>query len=162
MEEQQKKLVRLLVALLAIGIVGALCAVAVNAARARSRDAVRLSNVRQAQSALEDAFNATNAYPKADGIALGATGATCLGEGGFAAACQGRAFLRVVPGTDGKGLDGLSSCGTEQNAACYASFKEASTYRIQFELERDWPEAGLAKGLNCASPDGMSAGACRL
>lgn len=162
MEEQQRKIVELLVVLFVIGVIGALCAVAVNAARARSRDAVRISNVRQVQSALENAFNAGNAYPAGEGIALGSGAAACLGEDGFAAACQGRTFLRVVPATDGKGLDGLSFCAGVADAACYLSLREESTYRIQFELERDWREAGLAKGLNCASPEGVTAGACRL
>lgn len=162
MEEQQKKVVQLLVVLLAVGIIGALCAVAVNTARAHSRDAVRLSGVRQVQAALENAFNVNNRYPSGEGIPLGVGAATCLAEQGFAAACQGRAFLRFVPPTDGTGLDGLSSCGGAENAACYVALREDSIYRIQFELERDWPQAGLAKGLNCASPDGLSAGACRL
>lgn len=163
MEERQRKIIQILAGLLAIGLIGAFAAVEVNAARAQARDAVRLSNVRQVQAAMENYFNQKNAYPPGgEGIALGVLETGCLGEEGFAASCAGATFLRRVPATVVKGLDGLASCAGEADALCYLSIREDSTYRIQFELEGNWPEAGLAKGLNCASPDGLSAGACRL
>ena len=155
--------IELLVALLVIGLIGTFAAIEVNAARGQARDAVRLSSVRQIQSGMENYFNQKNMYPPGtEGLALGIQETGCLGEEGFAAACTGATFLRSVPGAVTKGLGGLASCAGEPDAFCYISLQDNSTYRIQFELEGAWPEASLAKGLNCASPDGLTAGACRL
>lgn len=157
--------VELILALALIALVTAFSAIAVNAARSTQRDAVRLSNVRQVQAALEQFFNETNAYPAGAAIPLGDGSSTaCLDEAGFAATCgsAGRTFLRVVPGTIAKGLDGLSMCGTPaRDAFCYLQTQEGDSYRIQFELEKALAEVGLQAGLNCASPDGVAGGACR-
>ena len=154
-----------LIVVLIIGLVGTFAAVAVNSARAKQRDAVRLSNVRQVQSALEDYFNERNAYPTGSALPLGDSAeSACLGTGGFAASCSGddTVFLRVVVGTVDNGLKGKSVCGTpERNAFCYASMEEGSSYGIQFELENALTQVGFAKGANCATPDGMKAGICQ-
>src|SRR3989344_922774 len=146
--------VELLIAIGVIALVGVGCAVALNSSRARTRDAVRVSNVRQIQAALENYITATNAYPPGEAVPLGATETACLGESGFASSCNGKTYLKIVPATESKGLDGLSSCGAAANAFCYLAIQDASGYRIQFELERDWADAGLRKGINCASPEG--------
>lgn len=157
-------LVELLIVILVIGLVGSLAAVAVNSARSKQRDASRLSNVRQLQSALEDYFNETNAYPSGTALPLGdSTQSSCLGTGGFAANCSGDAsvFLRVVIGTLDKGLDGAVTCGTpERNAFCYSAATDGADYAIGFELENALPQVGLEKGANCATPEGMKGGAC--
>lgn len=154
-----------LIVVLIIGLVGSLAAVAVNSARAKQRDAVRLSNVRQVQSALEDYFNESNAYPAGTALPLGDSAeSVCLGTGGFAANCSGddNVFLRVVVGTVDNGLKGASVCGTpERNAFCYSSLEDGTAYGIQFELENALTQVGLAKGANCATPDGMKAGICQ-
>lgn len=157
-------IIEILIVVLIIGLVGTFAAIAVNTARSKSRDATRLSAVRQTQSALEDYFNETNAYPTAEGIPLGdSTQSVCLGTGGFHANCSGdeSVFLRVVTATLDTGLKGSSVCGTPgRNAYCYASSSDGTAYVIQFELENALPQVGLVKGANCATPDGMKAGAC--
>lgn len=157
--------IELMIALLVIGLVTAGSALAVNAARSRQRDAVRLSNVRQVQAGLELHFNETSSYPSGSAIPLGdALSTGCLNVAGFAASCSadGKTFLRVVPGTVSKGLSGLSSCGTPaRDAFCYLQVQEGSAYRIQFELENALAEIGLQAGINCASPDGLNGGQCR-
>ncbi len=156
--------VEVLIVVLIIGLVGTLAVVAVNSARTKQRDAVRLSNVRQVQSALEDYFNESNAYPPGTELPLGdSSQSVCLGTGGFAASCSGdgSVFLRVVVGTIDNGLDGKSTCGSPaRDAFCYSAQDDASSYGIQFELENALTQVGLAKGANCATPDGMKAGAC--
>lgn len=157
-------LVEALVVVLIIGIVGTLAGVAVNAARSKQRDATRLSNVRQIQSALEDYFNESNAYPAGTGLPLGdSTQSVCLGSGGFAANCSGEdsVYLRVLVGTLDKGLQGDATCGTPaRNAFCYSVNEDGSVYGIDFELENALSEVGLIEGANCASPDGMKDGRC--
>lgn len=156
--------VELLAVILIIGLVGTFAAVAVNAARSKQRDASRLSNVRQVQSALEDYFNEANAYPLGSALPLGdSSQSACLGSGGFAASCSAdeSVYLRVVIGTLDKGLEGGATCGEPaRNAFCYSVGEDGSGYGITFELENALPEVGLAEGANCATPDGMKDGRC--
>ncbi len=158
-------LIELLIVLALIGLIGVLAAVAVGSARSKQRDATRLSAVRLTQSALEDYFNDTNAYPVGTGLPLGdSSGSACLGSEGFAASCTGSdtTFLRVVTGTISTGLDDLVTCGEPTRSAfCYTQTAEGTGYTIQFELENALPPVGLAAGINCATPTGFSAGTCK-
>ncbi len=155
----------ILTIVLVVGIISTLAAVAVNTARSKQRDATRLSQVRQLQSALEDHFGNANTYPVGDGLPLGdAAVSACLAGGGFAGDCTGEQdiYLRVVRGTVDIGLQGLNACGTPaRNAFCYTQRRGGDDYVIQFELENALSETGLVKGLNCATPQGMIGGACR-
>lgn len=158
--------IEVIIVLAVILVIGVLAAVAVNNARSKQRDATRLSQVRQVQSALEQFFNEVSVYPESgEGLLpLGdARASACLGLSGFRADCSSEeaVFLRRIPGTLDKGLEGLSICGNPpRNAFCYLGVEGDSDYRIQFELENNWSQVGLAQGLNCASPEGMSAGRC--
>jgi len=158
-------LLEVLIILGMIGLVGTFAALAVNAARSRQRDATRLSQVRQGQSALEDYFGTMNSYPPGEQLPLGDSAqSSCLGTGGFKTDCSGDrdVFLRIIRGTTGAGLKGLVACGTPlRNAFCYTQRKGGDSYAIQFELENALPEVGIVKGVNCATPDGMAGGACR-
>ncbi len=157
-------LVELLIVLGILAIVATLAAVAVGAARSKQRDATRISNVRQLQSALEDYFNETNSYPSGTRLALGdASLSACLGSSGFQGDCSGdrSVIMRVVLGTYQKGLEGLVACGEpSRNAFCYLQRLEGVDYSIEFELENGLPPAGLVSGINCATPDGMKGGSC--
>lgn len=164
-ETKRFSLLEILIVTAIIALVGTFAAVAVNAARSRERDATRLSQVRQMQSALEDYFGTANGYPPGSGLPLGDTAqAACLGTGGFKADCSGDAdvFMRLVRATLDSGLKGQVACGTPlRSAFCYTQQKGGNAYGIQFELENSLPEAGLAQGVNCATPDGMKNGACQ-
>jgi prepilin-type N-terminal cleavage/methylation domain-containing protein len=158
-------LIELLIAIGVVLIIGTLAALAVNSARAKQRDATRLSQVRMLQAAMENYFNDQNAYPDNQALPLGdARLAACLGEAGFAADCAAdkKVYLKNIAGTLPSGLKGQVTCGTPpRNAFCYTALLDASTYRIQFEIEKDWLAVGLKKGINCASPEGVAAGRCR-
>lgn len=156
-------LIETLVILAIIGVLGVLAAVAVNSARVKQRDAVRLSHVRQMQSALEDFYVQNNVYPEGGGIPLGSTVIGCLDTESFKPLCDAGAtnvLVRRIPATIATGLDELVTCGGSTSAYCYAHLQGAKSYAIQFELERPVPLANLAEGLNCATPEGMSAGTC--
>ncbi|MFC1788188.1 type II secretion system protein [Patescibacteria group bacterium] len=167
MESQQKgfTLIELLVVIAIIALVGTLAAVAVNSARSKQRDATRLSNIRQMQSALEDYFNESNAYPPGESLPLGdGSVSACLSLDGFSGDCTGESvvFMRIVTGTFTSGLDGLVACGTPQRSAfCYSQVSDRSNYMIEFELENALPQAGLVAGVNCATPNGIEGGQCQ-
>lgn len=158
-------LVEILVVIAIIALIGTFAAVAVNAARSKERDAVRLSHMRQMQTALEDFFMENNQYPSAlEAVALGYGNAGCLSTDGFAANCEaaGDIIMRAIPSGLSAGLKGQSNCGGASNAYCYLPVSEAQAYVISFELENAVPLAKLTKGLNCAAPEGISAGACQV
>lgn len=165
MDQQKVTLIEILVVVAIIALVGTLSFFAVSSARSVQRDATRLSNVRQIQSALEDYFNEDNAYPAGDHIPLGdSTQSACLGITGFHADCSAETttLMRFVPRAYESGLKGNVVCGNpSRKAFCYSLFGEGSAYGIEFELENALPAAGLQKGINCASPGKMSAGACQ-
>ncbi|KKR89540.1 MAG: hypothetical protein UU36_C0024G0001, partial [Candidatus Uhrbacteria bacterium GW2011_GWE2_41_1153] len=127
--------------------------------RSRTRDAVRMSDVRQIQAGLELFFIDHNAYPESvEATALGTPTTGCLSEQGFSSNCADGLYLEAVPSTPTSGLNQLSSCSDRSNAYCY--FAENGNYRISFELEHDNPLIGLVKGLNCATESGLESGAC--
>jgi type II secretion system protein G len=75
-------LIELLVVIAIIGILSAVVLVSLNSARAKSRDARRLSDIRQIMTALEIYYNDNGAYPDAGGGAGGnATGPTAAATG---------------------------------------------------------------------------------
>jgi prepilin-type N-terminal cleavage/methylation domain-containing protein len=165
MNEKGFTLIELLVVIAIIAIVGVFAVVAVNSARSEQRDATRLSNVRLMQSALEDFFNETNMYPNGEGVPLGDSAVSgCLSANGFLGDCsmEDIVFMRTVTPSLSKGLDGVVSCGNPaRQASCYTQTLEGAGYMIEFELENNLRSAGLQKGLNCASPNGMEAGICK-
>jgi prepilin-type N-terminal cleavage/methylation domain-containing protein len=146
----------LLIAIGVIAVLGALAVWNVSAARSRARDAVRVAQVSRVQSALEEYFSQNNKYPDGQALPLGEGAALCLGKDGFAAACTGAAFLNVVSASDPAGLKGLATCGDPAHAAfCYSQSSNGAGYVIDFELENAVPEAGLGKGVVCATKDGI-------
>lgn len=157
-------LIEILIVVAIIALIGTLSAVAVNSARSKQRDATRLANIRQLQTAMEDYYNENNAYPIGELMPIGdATVSACLGVSGFHADCstESATLLRFAPTTFEDGLKDIVTCGDpKRNAFCYTQRTEGSSYVIHFELENGLPSVGLQKGVNCATPDGMQAGVC--
>lgn len=157
-------LVEILLVVGVILLISVFAVIAVNAARSKQRDAVRLSNVRQIQTSLENYFTDRNTYPLGTALPLGDSAqSACLGSDGFAGNCGGAdtLFLRVVPGTYQNGLKSLVMCGEpSRDAFCYTLGEDGMSYKIQFELENAVSMAGLLDGINCATPQGIVGGAC--
>jgi type II secretory pathway pseudopilin PulG len=154
--------IELLIVILIIGLLGLAAAVAVGSARSSTRDAVRLSDVRQTQTSLELYFNDSNMYPASESFgALGSIDMRCLSSEGFVSTCtlgQETVYMNVISPTPEQGLKKLAGCSGAQNAYCYISTEDE--YRVQFELENANPILGLQKGLNCATERGIGAGVC--
>ncbi len=155
--------IEILIVALIIGLLGVSAVLAISNARSQARDAVRLSDIRQIQTGLELAFNDFSSYPESlTPSALGTPSANCLRQDGFAASCNRTTdtiYVEVIAPPPTAGLNGLVSCGGENNVYCFTGFQGA--YRIQFELEKAQPLLNLVKGVNCATESGFEAGTCR-
>ncbi len=147
-------LIELLVVIAIIGLLSTLAVVALNSARQRSRDAKRVSDIRQVQTALELGFSETNNYPAGTSLALGSTNYRVLcnvsGAASFVAASTncggGTIYMGLVP-----------SNPTPNGANyVYTSSSGTGTYSITFTLEGATGQLG--SGANCANQNGIQAG----
>lgn len=149
-------LIELLVVIAIIGILSTLAVVALNNARAKSRDAKRVSDIKQIQTALELRFADSNGYPSvATAIALGSTNYKCLTDAsaGFVASCgTDTVYMGQVPANPTPGGADYMYCSTTRAAptTCAAS---TESYMITFSLEGQ--TGGLAPGIHTATPNGI-------
>ena len=125
-------LIELLVVIAIIGLLATLAVVALNNARAKSRDARRVSDIKQIQTALEMYFNDHNGYP----TALPAAGSPVVGTMTPVVTYMGK-----VPGNPTPG--GIT----------YSYVGDASGYTIYFVLESG--AGGLKAGTHTARPSGL-------
>lgn len=141
-------LIELLVVIAIIGLLSTLAVVALNNARQKSRDAKRVSDVKQVSTALELFFADNNGYPvAATAITLGDDTHKCLDKGGFVAttACTtAPTYMGLVP---------KAPTPPAADAYTYAS-SDGSTYTITFSLEGT--TGGLAgPASHTATPSGI-------
>jgi len=138
-------LIELLVVIAIIGLLATLSVVALNNARLKSRDAKRVSDIKQIQTALELYFVDANAYPYASAaIVLGTTGkvlcSTTTAGVGFQADATGclTTYMGQVPAAPTPPTGG---------AYTYTSLTAGAgaTYSLVFGLE------GATGGLTCGT-----------
>ncbi len=119
-------LVELLVVIAIIGILSTLSVVSLNSARAKARDARRLSDIKQIRTALEMYFDSNMSYP--DGTTtttLGVNTTACLTSAGWVStsSCTGIIYMQKVP-------------SDPQPTRSYQYSKvDATHYRIAYYLE---------------------------
>lgn len=135
--KQAFTLLELLVVVAIIGIISTLAIVALQGARAKARDAKRISDIRQIQTALELHFNDFSAYPSE--VLPGGT----IGEGAST-------YMLVVP-QGPTPADG--SCSSTEYV--YQQLDGGRSYYIQFCLSGN--TGSLGAGVKCASPMGIIA-----
>lgn len=134
-------LIELLVVIAIIGVLSTLSIVALNSARARSRDAKRISDVKQLQTALEMYYNDNGAYPA--GTTLPSPLAT-----------NSVVYMTSVPAAPTP-ADG--SCTTANNAYVYTSRafggQTAGSYTLTYCLGA--ATGNIASGTGTATPAGI-------
>lgn len=137
-------LIELLVVIAIIGLLSTLAVVSLNNARQKSRDAKRVADIKQIQTALELYFVDQDGYPvETSAVSLGTTGYTTLGSAsGWSGSCGGTCYMGQVPSNPSPGGSAYS----------YTS-ADGSTYSITFTLEG--PTGQLAAGAHTATPSGI-------
>lgn len=134
-------LIELLVVIAIIGLLSTLAVVALNSARLKSRDAKRVSDIKQIQTSLELYFNDQNAYPTATAT-VGSGAYACLGTGGFGSSACAGAYMGQVP-----------AAPTPPTGNVYVYTSAGTTYTIAFTLEGT--TGGLSSGARTATPSGI-------
>ncbi len=161
-------LIELLVVIAIIGLLATLSVVALNNARQKSRDAKRVSDIKQIQTALELYFADNDQYPVPNGsnsVLIGDQSTSggngnydvlCNTSAGFVAntsACSGATvYMGQVPDNPTPYGDCDNYTYTPLDSSGNASDSGAS-YRIVFCLEGD--TGGLSSGTRTATPDGI-------
>lgn len=143
MKKNNKKgftLIELLVVIAIIGLLSTLSILALNTARARSRDARRVSDIKQMQTALEMYFNDVSKYPPNVEMDPGDKLATGTGV-----------YMASVPKPPTPSNDG--NCTTPAPAYTYAVGAGDSTYSITYCLGA--PVNDITAGWHTATPAGV-------
>lgn len=137
-------LIELLVVIAIIGILASIVLVSLNSARAKGRDAKRVSEIRQIKYALELYYNFNNTYPACI-YALAGCGSTL----------QGSQFMSMPP---------KDPSGANYNYVAFGSGANCSSYHLGASIENkqsytplvsDSDKAAVATGL-CASGTGVA------
>ena len=134
-------LIELLVVVAIIGLLATLSIVALNNARARARDARRVADVKQIQTALELYYNDNGTYPTLP------ASPTTIATGSGASSTY---YMNIVP-TAPKPFDG--DCTDAQNTYTYATQLSNRSYTIAYCLGSD--TGGIGKGVRTATPAGI-------
>jgi len=158
-KKQGFTLIELLVVIAIIGLLSTLAVVALNNARQKSRDAKRVADVKQIQTALELFYNDQNTYPGDGGSALtlGTGDGACLDDdNGFIATCTGgTVYMGQVPSNPTPTTDG--DC-TASRAYVYKTVNAGDSnnvsYRITYCVGAD--TGGVTAGVNTACESGVS------
>ena len=142
-------LVELLVVIAIIGLLSTLAVVSLGSARSKARDARRISDIRQLQTALELHFSENSSYPiEATTITLGDATHDVLHSAGFGARGSIPAGADIYMGQVPAQLLTPSTIAAYQ----YIS-TDGATYTIDFEVEGN--VAGLGPGALSADPTGI-------
>jgi len=143
-------LIELLVVVAIMGMLAALAVVALNNARQRARDARRVSDIKQIQTALELYFLDNAAYPTgtADYISSDCLSATS----GFAATCSGTVYMSVVPDNPDP-YDDHADCTPAYSDYLYTR-DDTITYSLKYCVGTSLGQ--IAAGEHTATPSGIS------
>jgi len=141
-------IIELLIVIAIIGLLATISIVSLNGARLKGRDAARLGNIKQMQTALEMYYNDQGRYPvSATAIVLGSATAKKLcstAAAGFVATCVAPAITYM----------GNVQPNPTPNGTAFSYTGTASTYAITFTLEG--AVGGYALGLHTATQDGIN------
>ena len=133
-------LIELLVVIAIIGLLSTLAVVALNNARMKARDAKRVSDIKQIQTALELYFNDASDYP------------TAVTPGGTITYDNTTTYMAIVPTNPKPRTDGSGSSVCPDSDYSYTRDSGVS-YHISFCL--GGATGGLAAGGRTATPGGI-------
>ncbi len=123
-EKKQRRgftLIELLVVIAIIGILATIATISLTGARSKSRDARRVADIKQIQTALELFFNDNGRYPTANEFASGSLYSTSSGNAVV--------YMNSIPSAPTP-ADG--NCNANDNAYRYLISGDNSTYRLDF------------------------------
>lgn len=146
-------LIELLVVIAIIGLLASVVLLALNSARAKSRDAKRLADIRQIASALELYFNDQNGYPT--GTASVAVGGALLGIANSVSNPVPLAptYIGLVPGAPTPQDGTCTASGANSNQYWYYTNSTGSTYTLTFCLGA--ATGGYSQGTRTLTPAGI-------
>lgn len=134
-KQQGFTLIELLVVIAIIGLLSTLAIVALGNARMKSRDAKRVSDIKQIQTALELYYNDANSYPVNLGPSIVTNGIT---------------YMAIVPTNPSPASDGGCALGTNY---VYAPATSNTSYTLAYCLGA--ATGGISIGIHTAYPGGI-------
>jgi prepilin-type N-terminal cleavage/methylation domain-containing protein len=151
MQKKQKgfTLIELLVVIAIIGLLSTLAVVSLNNARSKSRDARRVSDIKQIQTALELYYNDCNGYPATADVAEGDNIA-----GDDTECSSGVTYMGIVP-TAPTPDDG--ACTAAENSYSYTQVGSSpyTSYTITYCIGADTGGLDADAGERTASPSSL-------
>jgi prepilin-type N-terminal cleavage/methylation domain-containing protein len=130
-------LIELLVVIAIIGLLSTLAVVALNNARMKSRDAKRISDIKQIQTALELYYNDVGSYP------AGVTGGSPIASGGVT-------YMSSVPTNPTPVNDGICAAAS---AYTYIQTSSGASYTLAYCL--GGATGGVTSNVHTAYPGGI-------
>jgi general secretion pathway protein G len=137
-------LIELLVVIAIIGLLSTLAVVALNNARMKARDARRVSDVKQTQTALELYYNDANGYPAT--VVFSSTSTTNNISYGSTT------YLAILPYNPGPQGDGTCAASNEY-AYTPTGSAPYTAYSLTYCLGGD--TGGIPAGIHTATPSGL-------
>lgn len=142
-------LIELLVVIAIIGLLATISVLSLQNARSKSRDAKRVADAKQIQTALELFFSDNNRYPTAEEWNTGKIYSTTTGATST--------YMQIIPNAPTP-ADG--SCENNQNAINYTPSSDGSSYSISFCLGGN--TGTLNPGPKCLTPGGILDADCSI
>jgi len=128
-------LIELLVVIAIIGLLSTMAVVALNNARQKARDAKRVSDIKQIQTALELFFNDASSYPTIGSVASAG-----------AIAYSGTTYMAVVPSNP-------TPNGTAYTYTGLGTFPSVTGYELTYTVEGQVGD--IPAGFHTATPSGI-------
>jgi len=133
-------LIELLVVIAIIGILAAFAMVSLGGARMKARDARRLADIKEIQTALEMYYLDNNAYP------------ATMPNVSSSIASESTVYMAKVPANPSPRNDGTPACPNADYV--YTQDGSGNSYNIKYCLGAD--TGGIIKGTHYATPSGLT------